>query len=1365
MDWRIWITPAAASIFLVVVVQYNFLAFHVLAELVAIVISFTMFALAWSTYEFSKNSLLIFLACGFFWIGSLDLIHTLAYKGMNVFAESNGNLSVQFWLAARYSQALLLLAAPFAATRTQNKYLLTMVFGAIAVGLTTMISMGKFPTGFVEGKGLTEFKVYSEYLIVFILALALIFLFRFGRNISSVEKTLIGAAIVMTMCAELAFTFYVDVYGLSVLAGHIFKIFSFWFIFQAIVIVDLRKSYSDLKTSRDQIVSALKILSHAVEQSSATVIITDSDGAIEYVNRKFTETTGYSAEEVFGKNPRIMRSGHTSQSQYAELWKTITSGKEWRGEFHNKRKDGSLYWESASISPIKTEDGAIAHFLGIKEDITERKLADQLRQEQERIIDQSPFISFLWKNAEGWPVEFVSKNIRSLGYDPEDFYSGRIVYSDLIHPDDLKRTAEEVKQYAAEGRDHFVQEYRTKTANGDYKWTDDRTWVRRDDHDNITHFQGIVFDITERKKAEENLLANELQIKRERDQAQQYLDVSPVMFCVLDERGDIVLLNQKGCQLLGYDESEILNKNWFELLIPSDIREEVAGAFSQLMAGEIEGVEYFENILITKSGEARVFSFHNSVIGDEKSDISGVLFSAEDITERMVSEEALLSANKALRTISKANEALVHATTEEQLLHDINRTIVDEGGFRMAWIGVAENDAEKTIRPVSHYGYEQGYLETIDDSWGDASGRGNGPAGTACREGRPVIISNIQDDPAFQSRRASALERGYFSAIYLPLLQEGEPIGVFSIYSGKTDAFTQDNIPLLVELAQDLAFGLKALRNRKIQEQNEETLWWDVAVDQALMVVSQAILQENNTIDDIASLILDQVLTLTKSQFGFVGYIDPATGFLVCPTFTGDIWEECQVENKRAVFEKFTGLFGWVLNNKQALLTNDPRRDPRSTGVPPGHLPIEKFLGIPALIGDQLLGEIAVANPVADYGERDRYLLERVADFYVLAIQQMRSVERLKKSEQHNRLLMDSTGEGIYAIDSEMKCTICNLAALALLGYDSPEAVIGKNMHDLIHHTRSDGSHFPNKECQIYKTLHDGTSLQIEDEVFWRADKSKFRVSYKSNPIVQDGVISGAVISFTDITERLEAEQQLWQSQKVESIGNLAGGIAHDINNMLLPIEALTEMTLKDMPKDSRAHKRLEKVLEASEQAKNLVSRILTFSRKEEPKVERVNIAKTIRSVMGLLRSAVPTTLTIKTQIKNVGDVMADVSQINAVLLNLGSNAADAMEGRVGNLTISLAGKKASKMDAALPPIEEGKLYAVLRVKDNGCGMDENILPRVFDPFFTTKAPGEGTGLGLSIVHGTIAKHGGAIRVNSMVGRGTTFEIFLPIID
>ncbi|PWI33191.1 hypothetical protein DI392_10010 [Vibrio albus] len=249
--WKSWVTPAVITPILLITSQFNHLAFHTLIELSTILISFLMFSLAWSTKRFTRNDFLIFLACGYLWIGLLDLMHSLVYKGMNVFVEGSGNLSVQFWLSARYLEAILLFAAPFAATRKQNGYFLVSMFGVLAVGLSTLILFGYFPVGFIEGYGTTSFKSYSEYLIIFILILALFNIKRNRTGISISEKRFTSAAIILTICAETSFTNYVEIYGFANIIGHVFKLCSFWLLFNTIVISNLKKPFIALRNSEE----------------------------------------------------------------------------------------------------------------------------------------------------------------------------------------------------------------------------------------------------------------------------------------------------------------------------------------------------------------------------------------------------------------------------------------------------------------------------------------------------------------------------------------------------------------------------------------------------------------------------------------------------------------------------------------------------------------------------------------------------------------------------------------------------------------------------------------------------------------------------------------------------------------------------------------------------------------------------------------------------------------------------------------------------------------------------------------------------------------------------------------------------------
>ncbi|MCV6612847.1 MAG: EAL domain-containing protein [Amphritea sp.] len=246
LSLKLWAPALAAGVILLLVAQYSFLAFHTLAELFSIIVSFILFAVAWSTRRLNRNNFLLFLACGYFWVGSLDLLHTLTYKGMGIIEHAHVHTSVDFWISTRFLEAIILLLAPLAASRRVKEVRLFYIFGIIALLICGAIFSGFFPQTYIDGVGLTAFKINSEYLIDIILLIALVVLYRSRATIPQREKQLIAASIVMTMLAELAFTFYVSVYGLSNVIGHLFKLGSFWLIFHAVIISNLAKPYADL---------------------------------------------------------------------------------------------------------------------------------------------------------------------------------------------------------------------------------------------------------------------------------------------------------------------------------------------------------------------------------------------------------------------------------------------------------------------------------------------------------------------------------------------------------------------------------------------------------------------------------------------------------------------------------------------------------------------------------------------------------------------------------------------------------------------------------------------------------------------------------------------------------------------------------------------------------------------------------------------------------------------------------------------------------------------------------------------------------------------------------------------------------------
>lgn len=699
----------------------------------------------------------------------------------------------------------------------------------------------------------------------------------------------------------------------------------------------------------------------------------------------------------------------------------------------------------------------------------------------------------------------------------------------------------------------------------------------------------------------------------------------------------------------------------------------------------------------------------------------------EKIEELQEKDKELYRANRGLRVLIRCNEALVRKAQESELLEKICRIIVDTGGYHMAWVGFAQHDENKTVLPVAQAGYEEGYLDKVNITWAPKE-RGMGPTGKAIRERRPSILRNILNDPNYRPWVEEASKRGYKSSIALPLIVDKQTLGALNIYSAEPDAFDKQEVKLLMELANNMAYGIKSLRIRKEkdfaeqkQEESEE--------------------KYQNMFENISSAVAVYEAVNNGEDFVFKDFNKAAEKI-----------DNVKRENLigRAVTEAFPSIkeFGLFDVFKQVWETGMPQHHPIS------------FYSDERIEGwrENFVYKLSTGEIVAVYDDITEH---------------KRQEQKIQESEQWLMTILKSIGDAVIVTDATGNIKFMNPVAEKLTKWSKEEAI-------------------DNSLENIFNILDEKNNEVFEEQIILIAKDGKKIPIEKNSASIKDekGNFIGMVLVFRDITERRLIEEELKEyhehleeivldrtaelekinkqlKEAEENLKQFVYSVSHELRT---PISVLSQSisNLEDYEDKMSVHlkkKIIESISRNNKILTELVDDLLLASRMDGSKIElKWEIYKPLSVLQDVLEQIEPRRkvkeIDIKIDVDEDIQLVGDTDRIGQIFRIFIDNAIKYSNHRTTIRIVAINNYKGEFNPDAVDGV-------LIQFSDESIGIKKDELPNMFKPFFKSEdlRTIPGTGIGLSIAKTLIELHKGEIYIKSEYGKGSTFSLFLPRLE
>lgn len=1147
----------------------------------------------------------------------------------------------------------------------------------------------------------------------------------------------------------------------------------------------------------------------------------------------------------------------------------------YEAEVRMRHKNGHWIWilDRGKVFERDNEGNAL-RMAGSHQEITMRKHAEEKLQHEMHLFHEGPVTAFRWLGSEGYPTEYVSPNVTTLtGYQPIDFTSGIITFTDVIHPDDLERILDEMARYAADRwRSSFEQEFRIIRKDGKIAWIYEFTTIIRDDNGLITGYESYVLDNTIRKQTEASLAYNRQFEHLLSALANQFINASPeridaVIHKALQAIGELVKADRsyifqyrdnlrymtnthEWCaegiepqieflQQLSTEEFQWLTEKMISnevLIVPrvSEIPDEAALERAILEQQDIKSL-----ILIPLFSGTVPFGYIGfDAVREERQwppDSASVLALAGGfITSAMQRIQVEKLTQKELDLALKLSASTSFAETLRHCLQAaIEMSEMDCGAIYL----ITDDDASMEL--VHSQGISESFIQQVTTFRQDDP---DYPAMTSDK-----VLYSDQRPPVSDWMRKTLQEEALKAFAMVPVISKNRVIAILNVASRSVDRVPEFARKALETVTSHLGAAIMQARHEErlsSVNRNLETLF--------------------NSIDDMLFVIGSQstIIHANPATITTLGYsLDELQQMEVLDLHPAELREEAL----KAAKEMSAGTRDLC---QMPILRKSGERIPVETKLTPGTWdgkPV--YFGITRNITDRLKNQSALIESERKFRELTEYLplplfetdLRGMVSYINIAGMEFfdLSTEEIEKGMTTFSFCLPENIELVVANQQkildpgyipkgfEYTVVLNDGRRLPLLFYNTPIRKEGKysgvrttvvdlselkraeaalrenalqkrvseefrsiidNIPGAVYHLSDDntikflskpelesptGSLLPGNTVSLVKVMefvHPDDRLIVSDacKKLRREKGSKvtvFRVSVpekgirwienRSTSLFSDNAhflgVDGILFDITDRVMAQEEKQQLEanlkKTQRLETIGTLAGGIAHDFNNILSPILGYAEMGVAMLPDTSPLQEYFTQIMLAAERAQHLVAQILTFSRSEGYKPVAVNIQPVIEEALKLLRPAIPASISINISQSECGNILADPSQIHQVIVNLCTNAFQAMAESGGEITIDLREIiPDSEFRNTHPELKEPR-YIQLSVTDTGHGMDDATMERIFEPFFTTKPVNKGTGLGLSVVHGIVSGFNGAVTVESTPGKGSTFRVYLPVIS